>query len=457
MTNSKNTKRALLSSALALLVCVAMLIGTTFAWFTDTASTAVNKIQAGTLDIALEMKEGDEWVSAEGKTLNFKAADNRTNILWEPGCTYELPELRIVNKGNLALKYKVVISGINGDAKLNEAIDWYYSVELSSAIPGATGWTEPSDLYTLDNFGEEDFLLTEGNADNARTDASVFKIIGKMRTDAGNEYQGLSIDGIAITVVATQYTYENDSYGRLYDENAQYDEGTVVAAGVMQAEDGTYLISNAAGLNWFADQVNVKNNGFNGKTVKLTADIDLANELWTPVGQTGATVFKGTFDGNNKTIKNLKIDENQLTLVSDADGIGLFGWLQGTVKDLTIDTATIEGARRIGAVAGVNEFGTITNCVVKNATITAIHKDDERCGDKVGGVVGMLQPNTTVKVTDCKVMNSTIKAGRDAGQVIGMAYPATNTISGNTAVNVTVSATTGCTGANITNGIIGRQ
>ena len=138
MNNTKTTKRALLSSVFAMLICVAMLIGTTFAWFTDSASTAVNKIQAGTLDVGLEMATAWDtatgaptaWENAEGKTLNFRkaagAAENEA-ILWEPGCTYVLPELRIVNNGNLALKYKIVITGIAGDAKLNEAIEWKYT------------------------------------------------------------------------------------------------------------------------------------------------------------------------------------------------------------------------------------------------------------------------------------------------------------------------------------------
>ena len=64
MTSIKSTKRALITSALAILMCAAMLIGTTFAWFTDTASTAVNKIQAGNLDVALEMQENGNWVAA---------------------------------------------------------------------------------------------------------------------------------------------------------------------------------------------------------------------------------------------------------------------------------------------------------------------------------------------------------------------------------------------------------
>ena len=125
MTNRKSTKRALLGSVMAMVLCLAMLVGATFAWFTDTASTGVNKIQAGKLDIALEMKDASgSWVSAEGKTLDFVKAAAGEQVLWEPGCTYTLPELHVVNNGNLALKYKVAITGINSSAKLNEAIEW---------------------------------------------------------------------------------------------------------------------------------------------------------------------------------------------------------------------------------------------------------------------------------------------------------------------------------------------
>ena len=192
-----NSKKALLSSAFALVLSVAMLIGTTFAWFTDTASTGVNKIQAGNLDVALEMKDGDNWVSAEGKTLTFKTKDNRAadQILWEPGCRYELPALRVVNKGNLALKYKIQITGIQGDAKLNDVIDW--------------------------TINDAPINLTEGHlAANAKGDS--FTIKGVMKTTAGNEYQGLSIDGIGITVYASQDTVESDSFNNQYDANATY-------------------------------------------------------------------------------------------------------------------------------------------------------------------------------------------------------------------------------------------
>ena len=210
MNNKRATKRALLTSVMALVMCVVMLVGTTFAWFTDTASTGVNKIQAGNLNIELQMKEGNNWVSAEGKTLQFKKAAGHEGeeVLWEPGCRYELPELRIVNKGNLALKYKVTVNGVTGDAKLLKAIDF-------TAKMGATE-------IALDNL--KGAILPNGAAPTSAGEAvevtEPITIKGVMKTSAGNEYQGLSIDGIGITVVATQYTYENDSIDNTYDANA---------------------------------------------------------------------------------------------------------------------------------------------------------------------------------------------------------------------------------------------
>ena len=212
MTNRKSTKRALLGSVMAMVLCLAMLVGATFAWFTDTASTGVNKIQAGNLDVALEMQNADgKWVSAEGKTLDFvKAADAKGEaILREPGCTYELPALRIRNNGNLALKYKVAITGINGSAKLNTVIDW----TIGDVAMGA----------------EQHLAAGESNA---------FTIKGHMKESAGNEYMNESIDGIAITVVATQDTVESDSFGKDYDADAEY---PVVAVGDVNTNGDTVL------------------------------------------------------------------------------------------------------------------------------------------------------------------------------------------------------------------------
>ena len=194
MTNRKSTKRALLGSVMAMVLCLAMLVGATFAWFTDTASTGVNKIQAGNLDVQLVDENGN---SLEGKTLEFKKAANAAEgeaVLWEPGCTYELPAVYVKNNGKLALKYKVAITGINGSAKLNEVIDWTINDADLSA----------------------DHSLAAGATSEALT------IKGHMQESAGNDYMNESIDGITITVYATQDTVESDSFTNQYDENAAY-------------------------------------------------------------------------------------------------------------------------------------------------------------------------------------------------------------------------------------------
>ena len=208
----KSKKSALLLSFTSLLLCFAMLAGSTFAWFTDTATTGVNQIKSGTLDVGLEMATAwnengtvKTWANAEGKTLTFKTADNRAanEIFWEPNCTYKLPELRVVNKGNLALKYKVEITGIQGDAKLNEVIAW-------TIVEGETTNEVKKEGVATGEY----FLLPAGQTTAPLT------IEGHMDQNAGNQYQNLTIDGIGITVVATQYTYESDSYGKTYDEKA---------------------------------------------------------------------------------------------------------------------------------------------------------------------------------------------------------------------------------------------
>ena len=195
MNESTKTKKALRGSLFALFLCIILLIGTTFAWFTDTASTGVNKIQSGKLKVGLQYKDTDgKWQDATKTTLDFvKAKDAKDEaILWEPGCTYELPQIKVVNEGNLALKYVIKVTGIQGDAKLNEVIDW-----------------------TVDgNALDTDQKLLANTASDPMT------IKGHMQASAGNEYQDLSIDGITITVYATQAAEESDSFNNTYDEKA---------------------------------------------------------------------------------------------------------------------------------------------------------------------------------------------------------------------------------------------
>ena len=200
MTNSKSTKRALLSSAFAILICVAMLVGTTFAWFTDTASTGVNKIQAGNLDIELQMKDNDgKWVNAEGKILPFlvegKIPADGTQILWEPGCTYYVPEVRVLNKGKLAVKFEYIPKALGVTGKLAEVLELVLPENDMNPEPEIL---KPGDYSPAWSFGYH------------------------MLESAGNEYQNATATGICVTVVATQATYEKDSIDDQYDKDAEY-------------------------------------------------------------------------------------------------------------------------------------------------------------------------------------------------------------------------------------------
>ena len=206
MTNSKSTKRALVSSTLAILMCVAMLIGTTFAWFTDTASTGVNKIQAGNLDIELQMKDNDgKWVNAEGKILPFlvegKIPADGTQILWEPGCTYYVPEVRVLNKGNLAAKFEYIPEALGVTGKLAEVLELVFKTPVDAN--GEEVNIEPE-------------ILKPGEA------SPEWSFGYHMLESAGNEYQNATATGICVTVVATQATYEKDSIDDQYDKDAEY-------------------------------------------------------------------------------------------------------------------------------------------------------------------------------------------------------------------------------------------
>ena len=349
MTNRVSTKRALVLSLLSMLLCVSMLIGSTYAWFTDTATTAVNKIQAGTLDVALEMStdNGATWTKAEGKTLNFMTADNREEILWEPGCTYALPLLRVVNKGNLSLKYEIVITGIDGDAELNKAIEWTIPAEKTGNL-----------------------------AAGATSDA--IAISGHMKADAGNEYQGKSIDGIAITVYATQYTGESDSNGNTYDENAPivYPEGVTAESfdsNVAVDGEGNYFASFNAAMESVADK--------GALYFKADATVDFPTHL--NVTKNVTIYANGTnFSGKDISIGTYAAPANAETTVNIYNAKNLVVWGQpvgdrADVWNVNFYDCVNEGYNflmyRGGETAVAKLNLTMTNCRATGYTDSTVH------------------------------------------------------------------------------------
>ena len=339
MAKTKSTKRALLMSALSLLMCVSMLIGSTYAWFTDSVTSSVNTIQAGTLQVDIIDANG---ASLEGKTLAFEDKDSST--LWEPGCTYKLQPVRVKNAGTLALKYSLVINGLTGDAKLLEAIEW--TVTLGGQEVSLTGFT--GELKA--NETSEELVIT-----------------GHMKEEAGNDYQGLTIDNISITVNATQLTYEADSFDNMYDE----------AANATMVSNADELVAAIAA----------------GGEVALTEDIELTSKLAitknTVIYGLGNTLtYTGSEDRaieiSNNADYNVDLTIKDLTVVASCQrGINYND--NGT---LTLDNVTLEGSttyginlpgKSIGATVNING-GSYTSYIAlnvwgANSVITATDVD----------------------------------------------------------------------------------
>ncbi|MBP3497850.1 MAG: hypothetical protein J6K33_08465, partial [Alistipes sp.] len=177
MTKQKSTKRALLLSALSLLMCVSMLIGSTFAWFTDSVTSGNNKIVAGNLDIELEYYNGSAW-----KTVN-NATDLFTGELWEPGHT-EVVYLKMSNLGSLALKYQLGInivsetSGTNVYGNTFKLSDYIYMGVVEN-VNGETG------AYAMDDTGRAQAIA---EATNAAIISTGYTKTGSMVKDANALY-----------------------------------------------------------------------------------------------------------------------------------------------------------------------------------------------------------------------------------------------------------------------------
>ncbi len=221
MTKQKSTKRALLMSGLALLMCVSMLIGSTFAWFTDSVTSAGNKIQAGTLDIQLLMHDGSDYadISESGKPIfgpGSVAQDVNAETLWEPGKT-QVAYLAIKNNGNLDLKYKVALNVVNPDDGKDLYKVMKYDIIENATYGSVSAWnaTDAQSVVPGTNATQANDVELKAGAEH------YFALAVHMDEMAGNEYQGGQVN-FDLTVLATQLASESDSFNNQYDAKAKY-------------------------------------------------------------------------------------------------------------------------------------------------------------------------------------------------------------------------------------------
>ena len=246
-----NSKKALLSSAFALVLSAAMLIGTTFAWFTDTASTGVNKIQAGNLDVKL-MYSTDmvTWKEATSTTQLFN-----DDALWEPGHT-ELVYLKVVNAGNLALKYEMTTNSYDKERGKNANGDLFYIDKYLKIGVAETQNVFESRSAAIDAIAaneksmEKEIQITDGwTVLNPNAESAPFAVVIYMPTTVGNEANNVqswrhpSLKGFGLVVNATQATVESDSFGKDYDAKAP----TTITT--KSASSGTHVINENVQAN----------------------------------------------------------------------------------------------------------------------------------------------------------------------------------------------------------------
>lgn len=433
MTKNRSTKSALLSSAVALMLCFAMLLGTTFAWFTDSVTSANNVIQSGNLDIELEYWNGTAWVDVAGKN------DVLTNKLWEPGVT-EVAYLRVANAGSLALKYQLginVISETEGKNAAGEAfkLSDYIMFGVVEDVNGNTTpyATREEAVKALASSQKISAGYTKAES-MAAGDELYLALVVYMPTEVGNvaNHDGVnkpSID-LGINIFATQMTAEEDSFGSDYDAGAPWLGG--INTDWYTADANEYVIKTADELAGLAQLVN---NGitFQNKVIKLGGNIDLNDLAWTPIGADLPKCFSGTLDGNGYTVYNLNVETvNNAGLV----GYAAYG---GNIKNLTVKNATVKANDYAGVIMG-RGYTDIDNCRVENATVitTPYFKNGVYDGGaKAGGIIGQLLEGAGNTVTNCSVNNVTIYGFRDVGGVVGMVHN-NNSCSGNTATNVTI-------------------
>ena len=244
------TKKVLIMSVLSMVLCIAMLIGMTFAWFTDTASTGVNKIQAGNLDVKLMYStDMQTWQEATEQTKLFD-----DNALWEPGYT-QVVYLKVVNKGNLALKYEAGFSkNYTSNRGKNVNGEWY---RVDNYLKIGTAETETaytsreavwSAIAATEKTLAKDVMLTNDWITlNPKAESKPFAVAIYMPTSVGNEANASrikpsTVSGLGIEVRATQATVESDSFNNTYDANAatvlkrvEYTDGEHTVTGNIQA------------------------------------------------------------------------------------------------------------------------------------------------------------------------------------------------------------------------------
>ncbi len=366
MTKTRSTKRALLMSGLALLMCVSMLIGSTFAWFTDSVTSAGNKIQSGTLKLDLELLDKETgWASIKESKAPIFDYD-----LWEPGYT-DVKILKVENEGNLALKWMAKFVSGEELSILADVIDVYvlpYGV-LDSEAAAAVAYPADRNLDGYTKVGTvRDFVNTIETTTTGNLEAGEAAYLGialKMQESAGNDYQGLTLGAFDIMILATQDTVESDSFDNQYDANAEYDKVQLPAKSITVTTEEELLAVFAEAANGERELI-IDATGVTAHITEVMAN-GTAAALEIPAGVTikGAT-FEPTHRGGNYILLDAGANDKVIfenCIFNDTNNNFVIGSTEDGPDSVIYNNCTFIGqviTNFVDNAAGVAEFNGCT-------------------------------------------------------------------------------------------------
>ncbi len=475
MTKRKNTKSALFTSVISLLICFTMLIGTTFAWFTDSVTSANNIIKTGNLDITLEYydTEAKEWKDVKN------SKDILTGDLWEPGYT-DVAYLRIKNNGSLAMKYALSVNiisektGVNKDGDTFSLSDYIYFDVVNDKQPI---FADRADAMAAVDSATK---ISKGYSQSASLeDGSGYVYLAMvvyMPATVGNvaNHNGVDVPAInlGISVFATQDTVESDSFGTDYDaDNAVY---TVEAANAMLAENKDVTLVGCEEpdgiLNVPADYsgtLTLVNSKI--KSVQAEKDVNIVIQGNVAVNAKGSGVAAvsengNTFDGSAITangVLNISGSGTLTAIAADMKGAFGIGGMKTTeinIKDVTVER--VEGSYAYGVGTDTKyykdapEGGAAIGSGLDGAVITldGVTVINAIGGSKAAGIGARYHVGVTVNITDsviAYVEGGVSAAGIGSSRVSGNATESGTTIN---ITNSTVTAKGGAYGAGIGSG-----
>ena len=477
MTKRRSTKNALISSVLALVLCFTMLLGTTYAWFTDSVTSATNIIAAGNLDIELyHTNSVDTLENVKGNTNLF---DDVTPSLWEPGAM-AFEEFTVANEGTLALKYQFALNVAN--ATVINGVSFAQMLKVTVVEEGFEYTRANIEAIAADKWQTLSTFTLSGNLEAGKND--VFGVViwwqpsendNLFNMNNANKGNVVSVD-VGVSLKAAQLMSEDDSFGNSYDGGAEW-LGNVDYSWY-NTTDTEFVIYGAEQLAGLAAIVNgtakdIAIDSFAGKTVKLGCDVNLNNLNWTPMGNfvydintngdgyTYGAYFAGTFDGNNYKVSNLVVN------APETSGVGLFGYVKNaTIKNLTVENVDLNALSHTAAVvARANGNTTITNChltgdininaywayvagiagkayalTLENCTVTpegtGVITSENR--NAVGSVLAWVEQASTI--SNCKATNMELTGWANIGSITGFLSQGT-TMTGCYAENIVMTKT----------------